>query len=84
MIFIKFTAAQLRYGRFLYLISVPNSTQIDHDMRTVRVEVRLLPYVKYDYKWDDFYKTRGYVKSFSEEILYRVSWNSTQESGRRY
>jgi hypothetical protein len=50
MILMKLTVAQLRYGRFLYLISVPNFTQIDHDMWTVQVEVRLLPYVKYDYQ----------------------------------
>jgi hypothetical protein len=79
-IFVKLTVAQLRYGE----ISVPNFTQIDRDMWTVRVKVRLVPYVKYDCQWDDFYNTRGYVKSFCGEILYRVSWNSTQESGRRY
>jgi len=39
-------------------------------MWKVRVEVRLLPYVNYNNHRDDFYKTRGYVMSFCEEILY--------------
>ena len=37
----KLIVAQLRYGE----ISVPNFTQIGHDMWKVRVEVRLLPCV---------------------------------------
>jgi len=76
----KLTVAQLPYGE----ISVLNFTQIGHDMWPVWVEVRLLPYVNYDYRWEDFYKTRGYVMSFCEQILYWVSWKSKQESSRRY
>jgi len=76
----KLIVAQLRYVE----ISAHNFTPIGHDMWKVRVEVRLLPYVNYDYHWDDFYKIRGYIKSYCEEILYWVSWKFTQEFGRRY
>lgn len=41
----KLIVAQLRYVE----ISAHNFTPIGHDMWKVRVEVRLLPYVNYDY-----------------------------------
>ena len=76
----KLTVAQLRYGEIFIL----NFTQIGQEIWQVRVEVRLLPYVNFDYHWDDFYKTRGYVMSFCEEILCWVSWKSAEEFGSRY
>lgn len=41
----KLTVAQLRYGEIFIL----NFTQIGQEIWQVRVEVRLLPYVNFDY-----------------------------------
>jgi len=59
----KLIVAQLRYGE----ISVPNFTQIGHDMWKVRVQVRLLFYVNYDYHWDNFLQNSW----LHNEILWR-------------